>query len=78
MPVSSRGEAGGARRYCSCPNSASRNLISYLERGEHHRMDALPGRPVTRRWWEHMKDIMRGHPDGSPMTVTLVEMFHLP
>ena len=53
-------------------------LFAYLERGEDHRMDALPDHPVMRRWWDHMKDIMRTNPGGSPVAVPLTEMFHLP
>jgi L-rhamnose mutarotase len=52
-------------------------LFAYLERGDDHKMDALPDHPVMRRWWERMKDIMRVHPDGSPVATPLVEMFHL-
>ncbi len=52
-------------------------LFAYLERREDHTMDALPTHPVMRRWWEHMKDIMRTQPDGSPVAVPLEEMFHL-
>jgi L-rhamnose mutarotase len=40
-------------------------------------MAALPADPVMRRWWDHMKDVMRANPDGSPVAVPLVEMFHL-
>jgi L-rhamnose mutarotase len=40
-------------------------------------MDALPGHPVMRRWWDHMKDIMRTNPDGSPVAIALEEMFFL-
>ena len=53
-------------------------LFAYLERGEDHRMEVLPGHPVMRRWWDHMRDIMRTHPDGSPVAVPLTEIFHLP
>jgi len=53
-------------------------LFAYLERRPDHAMDALPAHPVMRRWWDHMKDIMRANPDGSPVVVPLVEMFHLP
>ena len=52
-------------------------LFAYLERRFDHTMDALPERPVMRRWWDHMKDIMRTHPDGSPVALPLEEMFHL-
>jgi len=52
-------------------------LFAYLERRDDHTMDALPSHPVMRRWWEHMKDIMRSNPDGSPVTEPLEEMFYL-
>jgi L-rhamnose mutarotase len=52
-------------------------LFAYLERGDDHAMDALPAHPVMRRWWDHMKDIMRANPDGSPVSAPLQEMFHL-
>jgi L-rhamnose mutarotase len=53
-------------------------LFAYLERDNDHKMDELPAEPVMRRWWDHMKDIMRANPDGAPSTAPLVEMFHLP
>ncbi|HEV3043696.1 MAG TPA: L-rhamnose mutarotase [Roseiarcus sp.] len=53
-------------------------LFAYLERRDDHKMDALPIHPVMRRWWDHMKDIMRANDDGSPVATPLVEMFHLP
>lgn len=53
-------------------------LFGYLERRPDHRMDDLPSHPVMRRWWDHMKDIMRTHPDGSPVAEPLTPTFHLP
>jgi L-rhamnose mutarotase len=53
-------------------------LFAYLERHDDHGMATLPEHPVMRRWWEHMRDIMRANPDGSPVAVPLAEMFHLP
>ena len=41
-------------------------------------MDDLPAHPVMRRWWAHMADIMATQPDGAPVAVPLVPMFHLP
>jgi L-rhamnose mutarotase len=35
-----------------------------LERRDDHHMDARPAHPVMRKWWDHMKDIMRANPDG--------------
>ena len=52
-------------------------LFAYLERRDDHHMDALPTHPVMRKWWDHMKDIMRANPDGSPVAIPLEEMFFL-
>jgi L-rhamnose mutarotase len=52
-------------------------LFGYLERTAPHGMDDLPNHPVMKRWWQHMKDIMRTNPDGSPVALPLVEVFHL-
>jgi L-rhamnose mutarotase len=52
-------------------------LFAYLERRDDHAMDALAAHPVMRRWWDHMKDIMRTHPDSSPVAIPLEEMFHM-
>jgi L-rhamnose mutarotase len=52
-------------------------LFAYLERNSDHRMVDLPNHAVMRLWWEHMKDIMRTNPDGSPVATPLLEMFYL-
>lgn len=52
-------------------------LFAYLERADDHRMDDLPAHPVMRRWWDHMKDVMRTHPDGRPVAVPLTPVFHM-
>jgi L-rhamnose mutarotase len=53
-------------------------LFAYLERSEDHTMQALSEHPVMRRWWDHMRDIMRTDADGTPVAIPLSEMFHLP
>lgn len=32
---------------------------------------------IVQRWWEYMSDIMDTNPDKSPVSVPLVEVFHL-
>jgi len=48
-----------------------------LWRRDGHAMDDLPNHPVMRRWWAHMADIMETRPDGEPVAVPLVTVFHL-
>jgi L-rhamnose mutarotase len=33
--------------------------------------------PVVRRWWDHMADLMATHPDNSPVSRNLREVFFL-
>lgn len=53
-------------------------LFGYLERRPDHAMAALPDHPVMKRWWQHMKDIMRSNSDGSPVAIPLEEVFWTP
>ncbi len=53
------------------------HLFGVLWRREDHGMDALPQTEVMQRWWAHMADIMRTHPDNEPVAVPLVPMFHM-
>jgi L-rhamnose mutarotase len=67
----------GVSNYSIALDAETGTLFAYLERRDDHAMDALPADPVMRRWWDHMKDIMRANPDGSPVAVALEEMFHM-
>lgn len=33
--------------------------------------------PIVQKWWEYMADLMHTHPDHSPVTNELTEIFHL-
>lgn len=52
-------------------------LFATLKRDIGHTMDELSSHPVMQRWWQHMGDLMRTHPDGSPVVEFLPCMFHL-
>jgi L-rhamnose mutarotase len=52
-------------------------LFGSLKLKEPHTFDQLPGHPVMKRWWSYMKDIMETHPDHSPVTFPLEEVFYL-
>ncbi len=52
-------------------------LFAVLRRRPGHTMASLPQHPVMQRWWQHMKDIMRCHPDGSPVAEDLPCLFHM-
>lgn len=53
-------------------------LFAVLQREDDHGMDSLPAHPLMQKWWAYMADIMETRPDGEPVSVPLVPMFHLP
>ena len=55
----------------------SLKLFAILQIDDPGKLDSLAAQPVMRRWWEYMKDLMATHPDGSPVVVSLKEMFYL-
>jgi L-rhamnose mutarotase len=70
-------KGAGVSNYSIHLDPDTNTLFGYLERPEGHAMDDLPGHPVMRRWWDHMRDIMAANPDGSPVSAPLSEMFYL-
>jgi L-rhamnose mutarotase len=37
----------------------------------------LTDNPIVRKWWDHMSDLMEVHPDNSPVSTPLEEVFYL-
>ncbi len=37
----------------------------------------LGNNPIVKKWWAYMADIMETNPDLSPVSVPLVEVFHM-
>ena len=52
-------------------------LFGVLWRRDDHTMDDLPSRPVMKRWWAHMADIMATTPDNQPIAIPLETVFHM-
>ena len=71
-------KAAGIEDYSIHLDEKSKALYAILWRHDDHTMDDLPNHPVMQRWWAHMADVMETHPDGAPVAVPLVPMFHLP
>ena len=37
----------------------------------------LGGNPIVQKWWAYMADLMKTHPDNSPVSTPLEEVFHM-
>jgi L-rhamnose mutarotase len=55
----------------------TRQLFGYVEIEDEARWNAIAQTEVCRRWWKHMRDLMPSHPDNSPVSKELAEVFHL-
>jgi L-rhamnose mutarotase len=69
--------ASGVHDYSIYLDAEHDVLFAVLRRDVAHAMDGLPQHPVMQRWWAYMADLMRSHPDGSPVVEPLPCMFHL-
>ncbi len=53
-------------------------LVGILKIEDPMKLDRLAEHPVMQKWWSYMKDIMDTHPDHSPISTPLKEVFYLP
>ena len=53
-------------------------LFAYLQIEDPAKLDQLKAGDIMWKWWDHMKDIMEVHPDTSPVTMPLEEVFYMP
>jgi L-rhamnose mutarotase len=52
-------------------------LFAYVELESLARWEAIANTAACRRWWAHMRDLMATHPDHSPVSRELDEVFRL-
>jgi L-rhamnose mutarotase len=52
-------------------------LFAHVELESVERWNAIADTAICRRWWAFMRDLMETHPDDSPVSEELVEVFHL-
>ncbi len=70
-------KAHGAHNYSIFLDPATRQLFGYVEIESEERWNAIARTEVCQRWWKHMRDLMPSHPDNSPVSKELTEVFHL-
>lgn len=67
----------GVLRYSIFLDPRDHSLFGYVEIEDEERWNAIADTPECRRWWRHMREIMPSHPDDSPVSEELREVFHL-
>ncbi len=67
----------GVHNYSIFLHEETRQLFGYAEIEDEAKWAAIAETPECRRWWAHMKELMPSHPDNSPVSVGLREVFHI-
>lgn len=68
----------GIHEYSIFLDDTTNSLFGVLKAEDPKALDNLPAHPVMQRWWKYMVDIMESHPDNSPVSIPLKEVFYLP
>lgn len=69
--------AQGVRSYSIFLDAETSTLFAYAEIESEERWAAIAGTDVCRRWWASMAGLMPTHPDDSPRSAPLREVFVL-
>ncbi|MBV9987138.1 MAG: L-rhamnose mutarotase [Chitinophagaceae bacterium] len=68
----------GISEYSIFLDPATDDLFGVLKIDDATKLDELPKQAMMQEWWTYMKDIMETHPDHSPVSMALKEVFYLP
>ena len=68
----------GIANYSIFLQPATGVLFGYMEVSQTNALAVLPHHPIMKKWWDFMKDLMETHPDHSPISIPLQEVFYLP
>lgn len=71
-------KGSGIAQYSIFLDESTHSLFGVLQIENKAMMDALPQHAVMQRWWAYMSDLMETHPDRSPVSIPLEEVFYLP
>jgi L-rhamnose mutarotase len=67
----------GVRTYSIFIHPETRQLFAYVEFTSAAQWEAIARTEICQCWWAHMRDMMPSHPDNSPVSTELREVFHL-
>jgi L-rhamnose mutarotase len=67
----------GIRDYSIFLDEETGILFAVQKLQQNHSVDALPGKEIMKKWWNHMGDIMETNRDHSPVVKPLKMVFHM-
>ena len=69
--------AAGISDYTIYLDEETNILFAVWTLADDNTVDRLPELPIMRKWWDFMSEMMETHPDGTPMSRPLREVFHM-
>ncbi|MFH2001481.1 MAG: L-rhamnose mutarotase [Planctomycetota bacterium] len=67
----------GVHNYSIFLHPETSQLFAYAEIEDEKQWQGIAQTDVCKRWWAHMREIMPSHPDNSPISTDLQELFHI-
>lgn len=67
----------GVRKYSIFLLKSTYQLFAHAEIESEEKWESIARTEVCQRWWNYMKDVMPTHPDSSPVSEGLKEVFFL-
>ena len=68
--------AAGVSDYSIFLDEETLTLFAVQKLSDKNTAAALPNSPIVKKWWSYMAPLMEVHPDHSPVTKPLKEVFH--
>lgn len=69
--------AYGGKNYTIFLDKETLTLFGYIEIESEEKWAKSADTEICRKWWDYMADIMETNPDNSPVSIDLVNVFHL-
>ena len=67
----------GGKNYSIFLDRDTNILFGYIEIESEEKWAKSADTAICRKWWDYMADIMKVNPDNSPVSIDLVDVFHL-
>ena len=70
-------KAHGVHHYSIFLHPGTSQLFATVEIEDLDRWNQIAASPICQRWWASMQHLMPSNPDHSPVSIPLLEVFHL-
>ncbi len=67
----------GGKNYTIFLDEETLTLFGYIEIESEEKWAESANTEICRKWWDYMADIMETNPDNSPVSIDLMNIFHL-